>query len=188
MGLALHPSIPLSEHCPEKFARDELHVKPVHPRVHSHADAHDSMTGAVIATAGLMSNDSQQSPLSYPWSSIPAGTHWPSPSENFIVPCGHDIHGPPLWPVNPGLHRQSSILELPAGEKEFGGHRVQDSFLNAGLAYFPAEQTSHDSVVVEMFDLTAYFPAGQGMQTFGSDFVISLVMFLTPSCVVSIII
>ena len=69
-------------------------------------------------------------------------THVALPDAFFIFPASHAGHGPPFWPVYPGLQEQDVTIMLPADEFELAVQLVHAALPFVGL-YVPDGHIVH---------------------------------------------
>jgi len=68
--------------------------------------------------------------------------HAPAPGESLYLPVSHTLHVPPLGPVYPALHSQSSRASLAAGDVELPGH-VEHAAGPGESLYLPSSHAVH---------------------------------------------
>jgi hypothetical protein len=97
----------------------------------------------------------------------PHSLHSPLPVTCLYLPAGHASNGPPFGPLYPLLAIQAVLIELPAGEFEFGTQDVQTVTVVAANAveYVPELQSLHAALPITAL----YFPATHAEQVLAPD-------------------
>jgi hypothetical protein len=140
-------------------ATQAVHVPPfgpVNPRLHTHCDSTLLPVCSVTALVGQLEHVLSVFAVAVEYVCDGQSEHAADPWTVLNFPGGHATHGPPLDPVNPGLHTQSFFSSLPGGAIEFSGHCSHMSLVApTKVEYQSAGQIEHAAGPVATLNVPA---------------------------------